>query len=186
MGHSMGGQVSIVTALEQPKWLKKLVLAAPAGLEVFNEQEATALKQYAAAELLKQHSEAQIRAAYQANFVNMPDAAEAMIQDRLQAKSAPWFEAYAKVRERGVYGMLDHPVKDQLSKIDVPTLIIFGANDLLIPNRYLHVGMTTRQVAEVGRSIPRVEIRFIEAAGHMLQMDRPTDFNLIVNQYLME
>ena len=41
--------------MQQPKWLEKLVLAAPAGLETFTAQEAALLKQYATPAFFKQH-----------------------------------------------------------------------------------------------------------------------------------
>lgn len=184
MGHSMGGQVSLVVALQNPDWLKKLILAAPAGFETFTDEEAKILMQYSEASVLMSHTEDQIRAAYKINFVDMPPLAEEMIQDRINAKEAPWFESYAKVREMGVKGMLNHPVYNELGQIEVPTYVLFGEKDFLIPNRYLHAGMTTQQVAEVGKTIPNVKIKMIEAAGHMLQMDNPAGFNRAVKQML--
>lgn len=184
MGHSMGGQVSIVAALNNPSWLKQLILAAPAGFETFTDQEGAVLKQFTSMTALMNHNEDQIRAAYKVNFVNMPELAEEMIQDRLRAKEADWFANYAKVREMGVKGMLDHPVKQDLGSIKVPTLVIFGENDLLIPNKYLHPDLTTNQIAEIGNEIPNVKIKMIENAGHMLQMDNPASFNLIIKQLL--
>ncbi|MEP0986235.1 alpha/beta hydrolase [Ekhidna sp.] len=184
MGHSMGGQVSIVTALKNPQWLGRLILAAPAGFETFTEEEASTLTQFSSAAVLMSHTEDQIRAAYKINFVNMPPLAEEMIQDRIKAKEAPWFKDYAKVREMGVKGMLSHPVFAELDQIKVPTYVLFGEKDFLIPNRYLHAGMTTQQVAEVGNKIPNVKIKMIEAAGHMLQMDNPAGFNRAVKQML--
>lgn len=184
MGHSMGGQVSVIVALDNPKWLKKLILAAPAGFEKFTDQEGAALKQFASASAIMNHTEDQIRAAYQVNFVNMPDLGEEMIQDRIKAKQADWFRDYAKIREMGVRGMLDHPVHQDLNKIKVSTLVLFGKNDLLIPNKYLHPQLTIVQVADIGNKIPQVKIELIEAAGHMLQMDNPARFNLIVKQSL--
>lgn len=184
MGHSMGGQVSIIAALNSLKWLDQLILAAPAGFETFSEEKAATLKQFSSAAVLMSHTEDQIRAAYNINFVNMPPLAEEMIQDRIKVKEAPWFEEYAIVREMGVKGMLAHPVFDELDQIKVPTYVLFGEKDFLIPNRYLHAGVTTQQVAEVGNKIPNVKIKMIEAAGHMLQMDNPAGFNRVVKQML--
>ncbi|MEO9870146.1 alpha/beta fold hydrolase [Ekhidna sp.] len=184
MGHSMGGQVSIVMALQNPKWLERLILAAPAGFETFTEAEGTLLKQFSTASALMSHTEEQIYAAYQANFVSMPALAEEMIQDRLKAKEAMWFADYALIREMGVKGMLRHSVKEDLSKIKIPTVVLFGKNDFLIPNKYLHPSLTTSQIAEIGKEIPNVKIKLIETAGHMLQMDNPTSFNLAVKQLL--
>ncbi|MFZ1808867.1 MAG: alpha/beta hydrolase [Cyclobacteriaceae bacterium] len=184
VGHSMGGQVSIAVALNNPKWLKTLVLAAPAGFETFTKEEGDLLKQYAAAPLLMNHNEAQIRAAYQMNFVEMPPLAEEMIQDRLNAKTADWFEAYAIVREKAVKGMLDHPVADDLKSIEYKTYVLFGANDKLIPNKYLHPNLTTDKVANRGKEIPNAEIMMIEEAGHILQIDNPSAFNKLLQNIL--
>ena len=184
IGHSMGGQVSSVIAISNPEWLKSLILAAPAGFETFTQQEAELLKGFSTAPAIISHNEEQIRAAYQLNFVEMPPLAEEMIQDRIKAKEADWFKSYALVREMGVKGMLDHPIYQDLEKIKVPTMVIFGKNDLLIPNKYLHPNLTTTQVAEIGKKIPNVKIKMIEAAGHMLQMDNPASFNRAVKQML--
>ncbi len=184
VGHSMGGQVSIAVALSNPKWLKTLVLAAPAGLETFTKEEGNLLKQYAAAPLLMNHNEDQIRAAYHLNFVKMPPLAEEMIQDRINAKTADWFEDYAIVREKAVKGMLDHPVRDSLKSIQYKTYVLFGTNDKLIPNPYLHPELTTLQVANIGKEIPEAEIMMIEEAGHILQVDNPSSFNKLLKTIL--
>ena len=177
LGHSMGGQISIIAALENPIWMDNLILAAPAGFESFTEEEANILISYGSAEAIKTHDETQVRAAYAVNFVEMPEIAEEMIQERLLAKKQPWFEEYAMVREMGVRGMLGHPVVNQLSEIDVPTLVLFGADDLLIPNRFFHKELTTKKILNIGRAIPTVKLSLINEAGHMLQMDNALEFN---------
>ena len=62
LGHSMGGQISIIAALENPIWMDNLILAAPAGFESFTEEEANILISYGSAEAIKTHDETQVRA----------------------------------------------------------------------------------------------------------------------------
>ncbi|MEQ9229521.1 MAG: alpha/beta hydrolase [Cyclobacteriaceae bacterium] len=185
MGHSMGGQVSIVTALKKPNWLKNLILVAPAGFETFSEQEGNMIRPFSTADALMSHNEAQIRIAYAANFVSMPESVEDMIQDRLKVRDTDYFKDYAKVREMGVSGMLDHPVREELKDISVPTLVVFGAQDALIPNRYLHKDLTTEDIANIGKDIPDVRIKLIDQAGHMLPLDQPAAFNESVRNFLV-
>lgn len=184
LGHSMGGQISMIATLNEPKWLKALVLAAPAGFETFSEAEANLLIQYARPEAIMNSTEPQVRAAYTVNFVEMPALAEEMIQERLLAQRAPWFREYAKVREMGVRGMLAHPVREQLGQISYPTLVIYGNNDLLIPNRYFHASSTVQDILDIGSEIPQVQLELLENAGHMLQLDQPKNFNHTVKEFL--
>lgn len=185
IGHSMGGQVSIITALNRPLWLQNLVLASPAGFETFKDHEAKALINYGSASAIMSHDEAQVRAAYAANFVQMPTSiTEEMIQDRLLARNQNWFSDYAKVREFGVRGMLGHPIRTELRDVSFPTLVVFGAEDLLIPNRFFHPSLTVDSVLQVGKNIPDVTLKKIPDAGHMLQLDNASAFNQLIVQFL--
>lgn len=184
MGHSMGGQVAIVLALKQPRAIKKLVLAAPAGFETFSLAEAATLLGFSKPETFKNQNEALVRAGFKRNFVEMPPQAEALIQDRLMLAKCPAFEAYFGAVAAGVKGMLDHPVRTDLGKITQPTLVIFGENDELIPNKILHKNLTTAQVAAVAADIPRAQLRMLPRAGHMLMYEQPEAFNRLVEAFL--
>lgn len=46
VGHSMGGQIALTTALKYPHNIQKLVLIAPAGIEAFSKTEADLLKKH--------------------------------------------------------------------------------------------------------------------------------------------
>ncbi len=184
LGHSMGGQISIILALQKPVWLEKLILAAPAGFETFNAQEEQALLQFGSAEAFAAQTEAQIRMAYAMNFYEQPAWVEEMIEDRLMAIAEPNFQTYCAVRAAGVEGMLANPVADRLKEIQYPTLVIFGEEDKLIPNTYLHPDLTVQKVAEVGNTIPEVTIKTLPMAGHMLQVDQPAAFSNLIQSFI--
>ncbi len=176
-GHSMGGQIAIITTLKKPTWLKSLILAAPAGFETFSDKEKELLHSLTTPEVFQSQTEEQIRAAFALNFVKQPSWIEEMIQDRLDMRASEHFETYCKVRSEAVNGMLSHPVRDRLPLIDVPTLVLFGREDKLIPNTYLHPDLTVSKVAGGYQDIPNAKLHMLESAGHMLQIDNSTAFN---------
>lgn len=184
MGHSMGGQVAVLVALKQLKAVKQLVLVAPAGFETFTPAEAASLLSFAKPETFKNQNEALVRASFKRNFVEMPSQAEALIQDRLMLAQCPTYEPYFKAVAAGVKGMLDRPVRADLGKISLPTLVIFGENDDLIPNKILHKSLTTAQVAAVASEMPRAQWQLIPKAGHMVMYERPEAFNRLVEAFV--
>lgn len=185
-GHSMGGQLAMLFSLQYPERVNRLVLAAPAGLETFTAAEAAGLKQYAEATYPQPQPEEQIRANYAMNFTQMPEAAEGLIQERLRLNSSFYFPTYANVLIAGVSGMLDTPLASRLHEIQAPTLIIFGEDDKLIPNRYLHPGLTTEGVGRKGEEeISGSRLELIPAAGHLLMLEQSDAFNELVRDFLI-
>ena len=183
-GHSMGAQVAIIAAL-QNKAVKKLILVAPAGLETFTEKEAQLLISSTPATLFENQDEVVIRNNFKINFVQQPADAEQLIQDRLRMKSCAGFKTYCETVSAGVKGMLVHPVKDSLQYLKMPVLIVFGINDMLIPNRYLHAAMKTQELATQSAAlIPGSKVELIEKAGHMVQFEKSSEINTIIKNFI--
>ena len=185
VGHSMGGQLAMLFALEHPERVNQLVLAAPAGFETFTEAEAAGLKQYATATFPQKQSKVQIRQNYAMNFHQMPEAAEGLIQDRLALNESEAYPAYAKILVEGVEGMLEAPLLERLPHLEAPVLIVFGREDQLIPNRFLHPDLTTEAVGQIGQqAIPASQLALIPEAGHLLMYEKPEAFNELLFQFL--
>lgn len=185
-GHSMGGQLAMLFSLQHPERVNSLILAAPAGLESFTAAEGEGLKQYAEATFPQPQPEEQIRASYAMNFTHMPEAAEDLIQERLRLNSSSYFPVYANVLIGGVHGMLETPLASHLQEIQAPGLIIFGEDDKLIPNRYLHAELTTEEVGRKGlEGIPDSRLELIPEAGHLLMLEQPDAFNELVKDFLI-
>jgi pimeloyl-ACP methyl ester carboxylesterase len=183
-GHSMGAQVAIVTALHN-KRIKKLLLVSPAGLETFTEKEADLLRTATAAPVFEKQDEAVIRNNFKINFVDQPADAEALIKYRLQIKNCPGIKPYSETLSAGVKGMLAHPIKDSLKYLSMPVLIVFGTNDGLIPNRYLHPPLTTGGLAkEAAALLPKPTVAMIEKAGHMVIFEKNSETNLVIKNFL--
>ncbi len=71
MGHSMGGQVAMILALQEPILISKLILVAPAGLETFTDNEAALLVKYATPSLYELQDSTTIVRNYKANFYKL-------------------------------------------------------------------------------------------------------------------
>lgn len=183
-GHSMGGQIAMLAGLQHPDRFTKLVLFAPAGFEKFTEGEGQWLAGAVTTEFVQDTTVRNIAVNLHANFFRTPPEAEFMITDRIQIRGARDFEAYCYAVSRNVGAMLDEPTSDRLDELTQPTLIVFGENDGLIPNPYLHGGRTA-DVAAIGtRAIANNESFLVPECGHFVQFERPDLVNPRVAEFL--
>ena len=184
-GHSMGGQIAITAALQAPERVQKLILAAPAGLETFTDQQKQLFKVTVTPESVQKTTPEQTAANYKINFYNMPADAQQMVEERLKIMESEQFADYSKAVAGSVAAMVDEPVHEQLSQLKMPTLILFGEHDALIPNRYFNPNLTPKAVAEAGKErIPNSQLVMIPEAGHFLQYEQPAAFNKAVRDFL--
>jgi pimeloyl-ACP methyl ester carboxylesterase len=185
VGHSMGGQVGLTLALERPALIDQLVLAAPAGIEAFDEGEGAWLANALTEEGIATAPEASIRANLAMNFHRWDgDRLEWMVEERARMAKSEEMEAFAYAVIRSVHGMIGEPTTPFLSDVTVPTLVVYGQYDGLIPNPYLHPGTPRGVFAEGVEAIPDAELVEIPDAGHLLQIERPEAFNEAVLDYL--
>lgn len=183
-GHSMGGQISIITALKYSNRIDQLVLIAPAGFEKFNKGEKKWFRQNITAKGIKYTPIRTVHANIFDNFYNLPDDAKFMITDRLAITTASDFDAYCYAVAKSVDAMINQPVLDYLKDLQQKTLIIFGENDNLIPNKFMHGGKT-KKIAEAGHElIPNSELIMIPKCGHFAQFEKFEAVNAAIKEFL--
>jgi pimeloyl-ACP methyl ester carboxylesterase len=181
VGHSMGGQIAITAALKYPQSFKSLVLVAPAGFETFTEEEKERLRNFYTVESIVNTPEPQIRMNHKYNFYSMPPEVELWIQERLVMTRSHEFPVYAGNVVRSVAGMLDGPVFEKLNQVKPKVLVVYGEEDFLIPNRGLHPGLSTRQVADIGgNKLKKAQVVLIPQTGHFVHYENPAAFNKLV------
>lgn len=186
-GHSMGGQIAITYALQNPDYGHRLILVAPAGIETFDDQNKQWFSRFFTANAVASANEQQIRFNYGLNFHQTPEDVEFMIRDRIKMAEASDFITYCNTIAGGVQGMLSEPVFDQLGNIRQETLVVYGENDNLIPNRILHKNLTTKAVAETAaEKIPDNQLSMIPECGHMVPFEKPIKLSNIIDEFLEE
>ncbi|NOX17223.1 MAG: alpha/beta hydrolase [Chlorobi bacterium] len=183
-GHSLGGQIAISTALKYPEIVSKLILVDPAGFERFTEGQKQWFRDVMTVKFVKFTSPNQIRKNVVINFYDMPDDAEFMITDRIALRGAKDFDKYCYAVVESVSAMVDAPVYNLLEKIKQPTLIVFGKNDELIPNRFLNPGFTEDIAKEGTSKIPNAKLVLFEKCGHFSQFEKADEFNYEVEIFL--
>lgn len=187
VGHSMGGQIALTTALQDTGWVKKLILIAPAGIETFSEAEANWLKMVYTPEVVKNTAPEQIRKNFVINFYEWPEDAEFLYEDRLFLRETAEYDGWCRMVPQCVAAMLNEPVFGRLGEISTPTLLIFGENDALIPNPILHKTQNTLHIANLAQSgITGSRLRLLPQAGHFVHWEQALLTNQAIREFLEE
>jgi pimeloyl-ACP methyl ester carboxylesterase len=185
-GHSMGGQIAIVAALKYPELVDKLILIAPAGFETFNKGQRQWFRDVMTVDGVRLTTVEQIRLNYAYNFYNMPDDAQFMVDDRIAIRGAKEFTDYCFNITQSVKGMVDEPVSEFLPQIKNKTLCIFGANDNLIPNRYLNGGKTEKFAKKGADRMPDCQLKMIPKAGHFVMFEKADECNRLIGEFMRQ
>ncbi len=183
-GHSMGGQIAITMFLNGSSRVDRLVLLSPAGIEPFKDGEGRWLKDAVSPAFVINTPEDRVRANLSSNFYNWRCDLEWMVEERVRMAKDPAFERFAYVVSRCVAAMIEEPVWQRIDQLQLPTLVLAGEKDNLIPNPYLHGGSTC-SVMEAGvAQMPSARLQMIPCAGHMIQIEKPDVVNEAMVSFL--
>ena len=186
VGVSMGGQIGLHVALKHADRLDRIALVSPAGIEMFTEQDAAAIRGMMSAEGIMAASDAQVQQSVAFNFHEYTDDYAWLVEQRHAVADRSDFPAYAAANAKAVGGMLDGAVYDKLGAIDLPMLVLFGAGDKLIPNRFLHPEESPETIADAARSaMPDAQVELVDNAGHLVMIERPDVFETHLRSFLL-
>jgi pimeloyl-ACP methyl ester carboxylesterase len=149
VGHSMGGYISIRLAALRPDAVGRLVLVAPAGMPT-----GRSMTGYLVPLLL---------AARYSSFGFFPTLA----YDALRMGPLTLL--------RAAHDLLAENVREDLRRIEAPTLLLWGANDPLVPPS---AGSLMRE------EIPNSRLLLLDGAGHVPMFDRPREFDAALLDFL--
>lgn len=80
--------------------------------------------------------------------------------------------------------MIEQPIFESLKNIKQETLVIFGKNDSLIPNKYLHK-TTTEEIAQLGtKQIPNAKLILLDNCGHFAQIESREKINGLIKSFI--
>ena len=166
MGHSMGGFVAQVTALDFPQRVEKLILCStnfggPHHIPVT--EEAMKVLTDASSDPLTRFQNGLIVSTAPGWAEKNPQ----MIQEWVEWRVANPIEPAAYQAQLAIGLALLPPeasFEDRLSSIEVPTLILFGAHDKVVP---------PENAALLAEKIPNSEIVILPEAGHFFPIETP-------------
>jgi pimeloyl-ACP methyl ester carboxylesterase len=179
VGHSLGGQTALSTSIRFPNRVTALVLASPAGFEVFSGREQKWFKNVYGRSLVKDADEEAIWGAIRyLNFQHWKPEYEWLVEERVRLAKSPQFDSYAYAQVRAVEGLAKNDfVRESLAHVTVPTLIVYGTADRLIPNAYLHGGLTQWTMESGHSQIVGSQLVALRGCGHTVQLDCTAEFN---------
>ncbi len=152
LGHSFGGRVALWLAVQAPERLQALVLAAPAAIVPADHVRAAAPE--TVARVLYAHPE-------RLPPLPPPDPAVVAQQEALLRRvSGP---------------RPDVELERRMADLQVPTLVLFGTDDAMIPSE---MGRVYRE------RLPNCHFILVYDAGHGLDADRPEAFASVVGDFL--
>lgn len=185
VGHSMGGQASVAAALQQPGNFRQLALVSPAGFETFNRAAKEWIRAIYKPALLKIAPEEQIKSNIKANFYRFPKDAQFLIDERLALRRSPDFDYYCQLIPQCVISMLDEPVFQRLPELQLPTLVVYGEKDQLIPNRMINPTLSTQRVATKGAGrIKNSRLVLIPECGHFAQWECADEVTAAIERFV--
>lgn len=162
IGNSLGGHVGLIFTLKNEEKVKTLTLTGSSGL--FENSMGGSFPRRGSYDYIQE------RVAY--TFYDPNTATKELVDEVFETtKSIPKalrIVAIAKSAQR-------HNMADEITRIQVPTLLIWGLNDTITPPYVGH---------EFDRLIPNTTLRFIDKCCHAPMMERPDEFNQILEEFL--
>jgi pimeloyl-ACP methyl ester carboxylesterase len=162
LGNSLGGHIGLIYTLNNPQNVKRLVLTGSSGL----------FENSLGGSFPKRGSYDYIRERVEYTFYNPKTATKELVDEVFDITSSISkcmnIVAIAKSAQR-------HNMAEEVTRIKVPTLLVWGLNDTITPPHVAH---------EFHRLMPHSEVRFIDHCCHAPMMEQPEKFNRIVTEWI--
>lgn len=185
IGISMGGAIALGYALDHPQTIKRLVLVDSYGLQdraPAHRLSYLFVKMPIVNELswaIIARSRAMCRASLRGIFHDPHNIADELVGAVFEELNRPGagaaFRSFQKSEIR--WEGMNTIYMDQLHKLTVPTLIVHGAHDGLVPLRFAR---------EAHGRIPKSRLKVLPKAGHWAQREQPQEFLEAVSGFLAE
>jgi pimeloyl-ACP methyl ester carboxylesterase len=150
VGNSMGGFIAAEVAVGEPEWVDRLVLVSSAGISHATMRRG--LRKLALGGVMR-HPD------------RMPR--EILVEFIAPALGAPGFVP-------AVAALTGYDLLDRLERIRVPTLVVWGRDDLVVP---------AADAAGFLQRIPGAELVVFDDCGHVPMAEHPTRFNRLLARF---
>ena len=184
VGNSMGGFIGIELAIRFPERVERLVLVSAAGLSIESLRNERLLGLLGALDnrlaaytgWLASRSDTLARRPGSRRMIfgvaaRHPERLPApLVSEQVRGSGKPGFVP-------ALDALTDYPIRDRLGEIVCPTLIVWGAEDRLVP---------ARDADEFARLIPNARKVVWPDTGHVAMLERPAAFNALLEAFLDE
>jgi pimeloyl-ACP methyl ester carboxylesterase len=181
MGNSMGGVVALELALTYPELVRALVLVAPAGIGPKGARWLGWCSVPILGELLAKPSKFGAQLIQKSLFVNQDFfTPERRARDYELAMQPRATKAFLKTLRsmanfKGLKASLYRSILERMASIQLPTLIVWGVQDHILPVEYAAVAQG---------KISNSELEIYDPCGHFPMLERADEFNARVLAYL--
>jgi pimeloyl-ACP methyl ester carboxylesterase len=181
VGNSMGGYVAAEVAIQFPERVARLVLVSAAGISSAETLQAPILTFGRVATALATNSAARHRRLAARPITRHISLALVARHPRL-LKADLAYEGFFKGAGKGGFddalrASLEYDFRDRLPEVKVPTLIVWGEKDSIIP---------VRDADEFERLIDDSRKVVMKDTGHIPMAERPNAFNDVLVEFLAE
>ncbi len=182
VGNSMGGFIAAEAALQTPMLVERLVLVSAAGISAQQQRSDRLLGALYRADAISARLTGAVvaRAAWLSRRPALRRRAMGFVARRPERLSAAL--AYEQIAGIGTPGFLpaldacsDDPISDRLGDIACPTLIVWGADDRIVP---------VADADAFERRVPDARKVVWEDTGHVPMLERPAAFNALLAEFL--
>ena len=162
LGNSLGGHVALVYTLKNAARVSRLVLTGSSGL----------FEDSMGGSFPKRGNYAYVQERVSYTFYDPKVATKELVDEvfNITNSNAKCLRIIAIARSAQ-----RHNLSKELTKITVPTLLVWGLNDTITPPLVAH---------EFARLLPNAELRFLDHCGHAPMMERPAGFNAYLRRFL--
>ncbi len=161
LANSMGGKIAVEFAVRFPEWIASLVLLSPSGLS---------------------HQE-RLPMVGGVKRSNVQSMVESVFYDTRHARQEVmdcYRRKYANRRwrigaMRIIRGTMEHSIKELVSKVSQPTLLVVGREDRIVDSK---------ESIEAARGLPQGRVVVLENCGHAPQIEKAAVVNRLVAEFI--
>jgi pimeloyl-ACP methyl ester carboxylesterase len=185
VGNSMGGFVASELAIAYPQRVERLVLVSAAGISTYRHRRAERIEPYlrrAAPMIAVYTGWTATRSDWMARRPGLRNVTLGLVTRH--PSRLPAALAAEQLRGAGKPGFMqalqaniNYPIRERLPEIACPTLIVWGAEDKVIP---------VEDASLFEELIPNSRKVIFADTGHMAMLERPATFNELLEEFLAE
>lgn len=179
VGNSMGGAVAAELARLSPERVRRMAIMGPGGLSVgmFAAEPSEGFRRLF--EFLEEPTRERMIAWVRTMVYDQQRVTDDLIDERMRNATADG----VLERTRAIFGSMFDPARrekytplwTQAATIATPTLLVWGRDDRMLPYDQAHFA---------NRWMPDVELHTFARCGHWAQVERKSDFERVVTEFL--